>query len=242
MSKYLPARRPVQSTVVAFTPNSKNDSLLGMSADEVRGACQQKIVANLDGKLQPTGEHFLNGVIARLALFYTDADGVEQVRPFKEMHCNFVNRESSTGTKLAEYLTNYFIDNLAMDDQVEYRYKLIDSKTKQVIATDMPERPASSVADDLDLPDFMRPNAKELKSVYVPDERICAWLHVYAVVASTNEVKKIAERNIEAVHAPWVAQVRRNANQADKLIAAVVVPQAKLEAWADSQVHAQATA
>lgn len=245
MSNFISASRPNRSTIAA--PVEDRFSLVGLDKDSVRAQLQKKVLATVDGSYQSTGEYFLNGVVAKLFFFWTTGKGknkVDHCAPFEDMHCNLSQRKDSSAVKLGEYLTNNFIETLSMDDQVEYRFKLIDAKTGELIAGDLPQLPRTG-KDYSHLPEHLRSDFEEASAPTTEkaSSNASAWLFIYVVKDVKNPVtgkmeripEIIGNRDIPLSSASKVEIVRKYANNKDLFIAPLVVPQAKLEAWAVDQ-------
>jgi hypothetical protein len=184
-----------------------NDQLVGKSPAEVAQACQWDITSGTGKDRQATGETFVNVLLPRLFSF-KDAQAEPEI--YRGIYANFNNVEGSAAVFLAEALSMEFLKTGAIPDK-QYFFKLIDSRTKLTLATDMPEYEKAEESVDSR---YAKPVAAAQQSVYIPDPKVCAFLHIYAEVdgrpvriASQNievrykaEVDLIAERSAEGWH------------------------------------------
>lgn len=226
MTNFNPKIRKVTKTSIPAADNS--NPLSGMTLAQVIEACQWKLMSGRGKAKAATGETFLNLLTPRL--FAASLDETE-IFPIPQVYANFDNMEGSVAVALAEYLSAELLKNGEVPD-LQYYFKLIDSKTKATIATDMPERETIEVESDL--PDFLKPDVvtTATQDNYVPNPSVCAFLHIYA--EQDGRPVRIASSDIEARFAPQVSVVSQlvaNGNH----IQAGVVPQAKVVAWLEEQ-------
>jgi hypothetical protein len=227
MNNFNPSiRKPEASAPIAATNSA--ESLVGKSLAELIADCQWKLMTGRGKNKTATGEYFLNCVTPKL--FAANLDETE-IHSIPQVYANFDNMEGSVGVALAQHLSSELLKTGVMPE-LQYYFKLIDSKTKLTIATDMPEREQLEANE---LPDFLKPSTVSTAPEYIPDSRYCAFLHIYA--ERDGVPVRIASSDIEARFADQVAVVSRlvaNGNH----IQASVVPQAKVATWLDSQAVA----
>lgn len=227
MNKYNPSIR--KSTLATVTSTLAGQELTGMTQGQVVAECQWKVTSGKGTERAATGSTFLNLLTPKVFV----ADSNDQLHPIPAVYANFDNLEGSVAVALAESLSTKLLETGEVP-QLQYFFKLIDSKTKQTIATDMPER-VSAEEDVSDLPDFLKPALTSvITDPYVPDAKICAFLHIY--VERDGQPVRIASQDITARFAPQIAVAKKLADAGHHMQAGVV-PQTKVVNWLESQAN-----
>lgn len=231
MTTFKPKAKAASSTPLQAVDRST--VLVGASVDAVRQACSNKVMSGRGSQRAHTGAYFLNVLTPKL---FAQDPKTEELHAIKGIYANFDNSEDSVAVHVAEALSEQFLNTLVVDD-LDYRFKLIDSKTKVTIATDMPDYEESVEATEDDTPEFLRvtPRADN----YIPNPAVCAWLKIY--VMYEDRPVMVASNDIPAT--------RYNVASVDKVrelvandihLQAGAVPQAKIEAWALAEMKQQA--
>ena len=206
-----------------MTSNRNSQELIGMNIAEVVEACQWKLMSGRGKAKAQTGSTFLNCVTPKLYAATLDGSDINSVN---QMYANFDNTEGSVGVAFAQALSMELLQTGTLVGK-QYFFKLIDSKSLLTIATDMPER---EVVEST-VPEYLRTEVTD-KPAYDPDVRYCAFFKVYAV--RKGQPVLVASSDIDARFAPEVAVVGRLVKAGHHLQVSVA-PQAKVEAWLESQ-------
>jgi len=227
-SNSLPQTRPAANLNLK-AKRSSDKSLIGESVDGVRAACQHEFTGKGQGGL---GHTFTNVTLARL-FFAKDVNSPLQV--VRGLHTNLSNLEGSAGAAVAQGLSEEFLTSGQLPDK-QYTFKLINAKTKKVIASDMPAYESKASAE-------MSP---EEQAIYgnggtkpvVADEDFCAYLHIYAVTTDPEDGSdvpvSIAYQKFPNSDAENMAAVYKMV-KAGYHIQAGVVLQAKVANWVEAQ-------
>ena len=222
MTNFTPQYRKAPTETQAAVAASTID--ITVDATDVRCACLQKLMANEDGKRKATGDLFVNAVTPKL---FAQCPTTKTMHPVPGMYANFDNTADSVAAKLASALSESLISKLEIP-QLQYFFKLIDSKTRVTIATDLPERVRPEAAA---VPDFLKPEldvTTESDDDYVADPKVCAWLYIYA--EQNGRAVRIGYQAIESRFVKQVNKMRQLAANGIH-IQASVVPQAKVMPW-----------
>lgn len=230
MNKFTPAFRKAPTKAIEAVSNAVT-SLHGMSLAQVVQACQWKITAGKGKDRAATGATFLNCLTPKL--FAANLEGTE-LYPIPQVYANFDNLEGGLAIELSTALSTALLKEGEIP-QLQYHYKLIDSATKQTISTDMPEYEPREESTE-QLPAFLQPTSIAPTAPYVPDPKVCAFLHIY-VVNNDERPVRIASSNIEARFKPQV-QVVADLVSKGHHIQAGVVPQGKVQDWLETQAEA----
>ena len=226
MNTFTPSIKTAPTTAIAQSTTTGVNSLLGMSLAEVVSACQWKITAGRGNDRTATGDTFLNMLTPKL--FASNADKTE-LHAIPNVYANFDNVEDSIAVQLATHLSTELVKTGQYSD-LQYFFKLIDSKSKTTIATDFPAYEERDEAES-NVPDFLKAEPA-LAEVYTPDPKVCAFLHIY--VEQNGKPVRIASANIESRYAGQIANVAKLV-KAGHHIQAGVVPQTKVANWLASQ-------
>lgn len=223
MTNFTPQYRKAPSTTQAAVAAKPASIDITASDVEVRTECSQKLMSQVNGKRAFTGDYFLNAVTPKL---FAMCPTTNVLHAIPAMYANFDNTANSIPVKLATALSESLVTKQEIP-QLQYFFKLIDSKTKATIATDLPER---AKAEASEVADFLKPqlDVTTESDGYVADPKVCAWLYIYA--EQNGAAVRIGYQAIEARFAKQVNVVRQLvANSVH--IQASVVPQTKVLPW-----------
>ena len=211
--------------------NEGNTSLVGKTAREVFNDCYQSVTAGRGEGRAKTGETFLNAVTPRL--FVVDPSTGELHR--SSLYGNIDNRADSVPVKFAEEISMNFFNKkkLVTKDPVQYGFKLFDSATNELLATDMPvteyEDKEPSFLDAVD-DDYGNLSSQLEREV---DPSVCAWFYVY-IICADGSIYRLCRQGVAANLA---GKVRRIASLQGKTHMQVsMVLQDKVQNWYDDVV------
>lgn len=226
MNKFTPSIKQAPTTPIAQSTTTGANSLLGMTLAEVVQACQAKITAGRGTDRQATGDTFLNMLTPKL--FASNAEKTE-LHAIPYVYANFDNLEDSIAVQLATHLSTELVQSGEYSD-LQYFFKLIDAKSKTVVASDFPAYEERDESEST-VPDFLKIEPV-LANVAMPDPKVCAYLHIY--VEQNGKPVRIASSNIESRYAGQIANVAKLV-KAGHHIQAGVVPMTKVANWLASQ-------